>query len=197
LGFFDISGDTVKAAEAAASFNLVVPPTAKLGKGTEIWTEHVRVKDASSETVEVETEGTKCEVLVLQLLMECTKEGTGLNEGKTFKTNMRINHTALTRGKGAPKGTGWKGQHTMSQLAISSLKRIVRACGFAPDGEDGGFSQMFLAECFPPVGEFSEAASPLIGTAFWAEIKTRKSEGKDGRMWTNYDIQNVLEEGQH
>src|SRR5690349_20577489 len=138
-------------------------------------------------------EGAKTDVLVLQLNMEVQKEGSGLNEGKTFKTNMRINRAALTRGGSAPKGSHLKKQHTMSQLSIHNLKSIVRACGFAPDGEDGGFSQTFLAECFPDVGAFSGETSPLIGQAFWAEIKTRKSEGKDGRTYTNYDIQNVLE----
>ena len=195
MGFFDISGDTVKAAEAAASFNLSIPPTAKTAKdGSAAFTEHVRVKDASSETVEKDIEGTKTEVLVLHLNMECDKLGSGLNEGKTFKTNLRINKQALAKGGSHAKGTPWKKQHVMSQLSISKLKQIVRGCGFQPDGEDGGFSQTFLAECFPPVDNFSGEASPLIGQAFWAEVKSRLSEGNDGKMYTNYDIQNVLED---
>ena len=195
MGFFDISGDTVKAAEAAASYNLTVPPTAKVGKdGGAAFTEHVRVKDASSETVEKDIEGTKTEVLVLHLNMECDKTGSGLNEGKTFKTNLRINKQALAKGGSYPKGTPWKKQHTMSQLSIAKMKAVLRACGIQGDMEDGGFSQVLQAECFPEVGNFTGEASPLIGQAFWAEIKSRLSEGNDGKMYTNYDINNVLED---
>jgi hypothetical protein len=194
LGFFDISGDTVKAAEAAASFGLVEPPTAKQVKGGAGWTEYVRVKDASSETVETDTDGTKTEVLVLHVLMECDKQGSGLNEGKTFRSNMRINRAALQKGGSAAKGSPWKRQHTMSQLSIYKLKAILRACGFQPDTEDGGFSTQILAECFPGIGDFSGQASPLIGLGFWAEVRSSQSESKkDGKMYTNYDIQNVLE----
>jgi len=192
-GFFDISGDVVKAAEAASSFNLIVPPTSKQGKDGPSWTELGRIREASSETVQVDTEGRKCEVLVLHLKIDILKDGSGLNEGRNYKTNFRINRWALENGRGAEKGSQLSGQRVMSNLSIARMKSILSACGFAPDTEDGGYSQTFLAECFPDVSAFGAEPSPLIGLTFWHELKARESTSKkDGKQYTNYDIQNVL-----
>lgn len=190
-GFFDISGDTVKAAEAASSFRLVIPPTAKVFKDGASWTELGRITEASSEVSKSTVEGRECDILVLHLQIELAKDGSGLNEGKTYKTNFRLNRWALENGRGAPKGTPMAGQKTMSLLSIAKMKAVLSACGFPPDGEEGTYTQALLAECFPDVNTFGAVPSPLIGQSFWHEVKQRESN-KDGKSYTNYDIQNVL-----
>ena len=195
MGFFDISGDTIKAAEAAAGFKLVVPPDAKLSKdGSANWTEHGRVIETSSEMFDVEIEGRKMDNLVLHIKMDIDAEGSNKNAGNTFRTNLRFNRTALAMGKGQSKGTPLQKQFTMTQMSIHKLKMIMRACGIQPDNEDGGFSQSLLAECFPDVAAFNDSPSPLIGCAFWFEVRQSESEGKkDGRKFTNYEIVQIVD----
>lgn len=195
MGFFDISGDTIKQAEAAAKFQLVIPDTAKVGKdGSANWTEHGRVVEASSEIFEQENEGRKMEVIGLNIKIEIDKEGSGLNDGSPFQNRLRINKYALQTGKGSPKGSFLKGQYTMSNMSIHRLKAILRACGIQPDMEDGGFSQTLQSECFPAIDNFTGEPSPLIGNEFWFEIrKTDSISKKDGRSYVNYEIATVLE----
>lgn len=199
MGFFDISGDVVKQAEAAANFLLVEPPTAKGEQGGDSsWSEHGRIIETSSENFENEIGGKKCDVLSLQFKVEIDKEGSGLNEGNTFLTKLRINQYALQNWKRATKGSPEKGQHTMSQMAITRMKAIMKVCGIQPDMEDGGYSQGLISECFPPADSFSGVPSPLLGTpAFWFIVKkhlsTSKKEGQVGRVYTNYEIAQVTE----
>jgi hypothetical protein len=195
VGFFDISGDVIKQAEAAANFTLVRPPDAKVDKaGGAAWTEHGRIIGTSSETVEVDMEGRKAEVLILHVQMEIDKTVTGLNEGGKFRHNMRINRIALQNGAGAVKGSPMKKQHTMSQMSLHKLKAILKACQIQPDTDDGGYSQSLLAECFPPADSLSGVPSPLLDCAFTFELKESKSEStkEPGRWFTNYEIATVF-----
>lgn len=196
MGFFDIGGDIIKQAEAAANFKLVVPETAKVGKdGGANWTEHGRIVETSGETFTNDTANGKQENLVLTVKMEIdgNENGSGKNTNSTFFSKMRINPAALRTGKGAAKGSQLQKQFTMSQMSIHKLKMLMKAAGIQSDTEDGGWSQVLLAECFPDVGNFSGSASPLIGTAFLFEIRQSESEGKDGRKFTNYDIVQVFD----
>lgn len=196
MGFFDIGGDVIKQAEAAANFKLVVPETAKISKdGSANWTEHGRIIEADSETFLTETASGKMENLVFTVKVEIdgSEDGSGKNQGSSFFSKMRLNPTALRTGKGATKGSQLQKQFTMSQMSIHKLKMIMKAAGIASDTEDGGWSQALLSECFPDVGNFSGSASPLIGTAFLFEIRQSESEGKDGRKFTNYDIVQIFD----
>ena len=193
-GFFDIGGDVIKEAEAASSFKLIVPPTAKTRKDGASWSEEGGIIAASSETVQADLEGRKVEVLVLKLKISISKEGSGSNEGKMFDTNFRINRYALQNGKGASKGTPMYGQRFMSNMSITRVKQVLRACGIQPDTEDGGYSQAILSECFPDISNFTSEPSPLIGQRFWFEVQERTSESKtNGKTYTNYDLANILE----
>jgi hypothetical protein len=196
MGFFDISGDVIKQAEAAAGFQLVIPATAKMGKdGSASWTEHGRVTEAFSETFDVEIEGRKMDNLVLTVKMEIDAEGSNVNAGNTFRNQIRINKIALQTGKMATAGSPLKKQHTMSQMSIHKLKMVMKACRIEPDTEDGGYSQTLLSECFPDVGNFSGEPSPLIGNSFWFEVRKTESDGKkDGRKFTNYEIAQIVDQ---
>ena len=196
MGFFDISGDVVKQAEAAANFLLVIPPNAKHEKsGDASWTEHGTVVDASSETYENEYGGKKCEILALNLKVEMSKDTPTLNGGSSFRSQLRINRYALQNWKDRDKGSPEKGQYMMSNMSIHRMKAILKACGVSPDMEENGYSQTLLAECFPASNEFSGVPSPLVGTSFWFEIRKHDSTGKkDGRTFTNYEIAQIVDQ---
>lgn len=199
MGFFDISGETVKQAEAAANFLLIIPANAahKTGGDAE-WTEYGRIIEASSDTFEGEYDGKKMEILSLSVKVELMHhdESMNANVGSTFKSQLRINRYALQNGKSSPKGSPLKGQYTMSNMSIHRMKAIMKVAGVLPDTEDGGYSQSLLAECFPAADSFSGVPSPLVGTnPFWFIIRKHDSPSKkDSRTYTNYEIAQVIDQ---
>lgn len=195
MGFFDISGDTIKQADAAANFLLVIPPNAKVAGTTASWTEHGHVVETNSEQSQSDVAGTKMDILILNVFVEIDgdERGSGMNAGNKFKTNMRLNQKSL--GSRAEKGSPVGKQKTMTNLSIHKMKAILRGCGIEPDSEDGGYSQTLLSECFPAVDSFTGVPSPMIGAAIHFEVrKTESPSKKDNRMFTNYEIVQVFDQ---
>lgn len=191
MGFFDISGDTLRIAEAAGTFDLAIPADAReTKKGGKAWTEHMHIIEAWSE-VQQRDAG---EVLLLVAKVEVDNLGSRLNDGKTFEVRMAINQKAL--GGKFDKGSVMDRQKTMSIMAIGLMKRILEVSGIKP-GEEG-YDQSTISECFPDLNSFAGLGSPIVGTWFWGEISTRKSiSQKTGREYTNYDVGRVLSDDEY
>jgi len=190
--FFDISGETIKAAEAAAEFKMVVPETAKVTKrGDSVWDEHGTIKAAFSEALETIIEGRKCPILLLQADISVDAEGSGKNAGYfPVRFKARMNSAAI--GSNADKATPMGKQATMTRISIARLKGMLSAANFEPDLEDGGYSQGMLASLFPPVKSFTGEVSPLVGINLWFQVKQGESEGRDGGKFTNIEVERVI-----
>lgn len=190
--FFDISGDTIRAAEASAAFKMVVPPTAKKNKhGADLWDEHGSIRAAFSEATEANIYGKKCPILTLQADVVVDGMGSNKNAGffpVRFKARMNSSAIGSTDDSKSPMGK----QATMTRISIARLRGLLGILGYEPDMEDGGYSQNMLAVLFPPVKSFSGEPSPLIGMSFWFQVKQGESKGADGNTYLNVDIERAI-----
>lgn len=190
--FFDISGDTIKAAEAAAGFKMVVPDTSKKTKrGEDLWDEHGSIRAAFSEATEVVIEGRKCPILTLQADIGVDGQGSGKNVGY-FPVRFKARMNATAMGYTADTTSPMSKQATMTRISVARLKNLLSTLGFEPDRDDGGYSQGMLAMLFPPIKSFSGEPSPLVGMNLWFQVKQSETEGRDGGTFTNIEVNKVL-----
>lgn len=196
--FFDISGDTIAAAEAAADFRLAVPATARDGKdGGKFWTEHGTITRAWSEKYTKKIGDEEMPIQAMHIEMTLDGLGSQMNDGRVFRTSMRLNAIGLKKGAGLPKGNPLKGQHTMTTMSIAKLKNLFRAMGVEPDGEDGGFSAALQLAAFPPVDSFSGETSFLEGRTNWVEVSQKDVPKKTGTgTFTQIEVNKFLGEEQ-
>jgi len=188
--FFDISGDTIAAAEASAAFRMAVPPTARKEKdGGDAWVEHGTIQKAWSESYTKDIAGTQMAVKAFHIQFQVDERATGLNPGFSFRSTMRVNKDALSKGGMAPKGSPLAKQHTMSRMGVARLKNLFRTVGAEPDLEGGGYSMNFLSVAFPDLTAFPGEPSFLENQTQFVELKQKEAPRRDGQPGTFTQIE--------
>jgi len=187
--FFNIPGDVIRDAEAAAEFKLVVPDSARTSPrspDTHFWTEAGTIKVAQSGSY-VSPEGLP--VLTLEVSALINGAGSGSNIGREVGTTFRICNKAL-------QNRGPKNLLTMSQMSLAKLKGLFAAVGVESDREDGGFSGILLKEYFP-LGEssFPSASSPILNRELFFQVKQSPYETKEGDKRVRAEIHRFMPGG--
>jgi hypothetical protein len=175
--FLSISGDVIKAAEAAAEYKMVVPTNARISnKNPELkfWEEAGSITSVSSSIYT--DNNSQLKIRVLNFETTCSAEGSGDNIGFPIKTGLRICPVAMA--SGSPDNLA-----KMSFMSTNRLTMLLRGVGILPDSQDGGYSGSLLATCFPPDDAFPPPTtpSPLVGKSIRFEVKQGPSEGRDGK----------------
>jgi hypothetical protein len=184
--FFAIPGDTLRDAEAAAEFKLIVPENARASsrsQDTFFWTEGGTVTVAESGSY-VSPDGFRVKTFTLEAQIDGA--GSGVNVGRPVNTTFRMASKAID-------AKGPKNLLTMSMMSIAKLKGLMTAIGVLPDREDGGYSPTLLSTYFPSgESKFPTDPSPLLGAELFFQVKQSPYENKDGETKTRAEIHKFL-----